>query len=61
LYPGHGGPFLQDRQRLGDGLPVSGGHHLGHRIGGEGPQQRDALGCLCRVRDYAEEMTLRSL
>ena len=45
LYPGHGGPFLQERQRLGDGLPVSGGHHLGHRIGGEGPQQRDALGC----------------
>ena len=45
LYSGHGGPLLQERERLGDGLPVGGGHHLGHRLGGEGPQQRDALGC----------------
>ena len=44
LYPGHGGPLLQERQRLGDGLPVGLGHHLGHRLGGKGPQQRDALG-----------------
>jgi hypothetical protein len=44
LYPGHRGPLFEERQRLGHGLPVGLGHHVGRRLGGKGPQQRASLG-----------------
>ena len=43
LLPGHRRPLLQEPQRLGDRLPVGGGHHLRHRLRTQRPQQRHAL------------------
>ena len=44
LHPGHRRALLQEPQRGFHRLPVRGRHLLGHRLRGERPQQRHALG-----------------